>query len=65
MVNETHFVTYFRIPYDLWGLWVISLFHQNRKADFLAFRYGLFGDAVIYSAYSIIEVLYLLVAMTP
>ena len=40
-------------------LWVISLFHQNRKAAFLAFRYGILGGAIICSAYSVIEVLYL------
>ncbi|MDY6362107.1 MAG: hypothetical protein SPL23_13185 [Lachnospiraceae bacterium] len=41
-------------------LWGISLFYQNRKLPFIAFRNGILCGAFVCSAYSVIEFLYLL-----
>jgi hypothetical protein len=40
-------------------LWIISLFYQNREKTFRAFRYGIFGGAIVCTLYSLIEFLYL------
>lgn len=41
------------------ALWGISLLWRNKEASFRAFRYGILGGAIICSAYSVIELLYL------
>lgn len=53
----THILEY-SVTYGV-VIWGISLFHRNRKTPFHALRYGILGGAIICSAYSVIELLYL------